>query len=1133
MKLQQLNIHNIASIEDAVIHFDKEPLSNSEVFLITGITGSGKSTILDAICLCLYADTPRLDNTSMEGETKDGDRTIGIKDPRQLLRQNSSECFCKLTFIGNNNVHYEATWSVQRAHRKVSGRLQSKKWSLEDLDRHLIYNNDNEIRSEIRKAIGLEFKQFCRTTMLAQGEFTKFLNSKDDDKAGILQKITGVDIYSKIGAQIYRTTEEKRTAYEASKQRIDDVHILDKEEVDRIQKELDDIQTVLSQLSEEKRVDEQKVQWMKAEQELKEKLATAQQVYDSALKLIQNDDYKQKEATINDWNVTADARNLRSVYKRQKQEEDCARQTLASYKQDFIRIKQGEEWLEHEVEDIDKELKDLTEELEAQKDKAPIYAQTQMIVGQLELISKSKVFIQKETNKKARAEAFLKKELMETLAECENRLKDITNSKNDKQEKLNAKGKELAEMGLPELRQKKDDIVSSRNNIDKAFNAIETLNKERTRRKEEKEKLEKLRKEIDHYEERIAELKVPVDEAETQKEQSKQRMDKLRESIDDWTKTLRTHLHIGEKCPVCQQIINEEIPHEDVLDDLFRNAEQDYLEKERTYNELVAQQTQLKAECKAHESQYKLSKDSYDKDKTVQQSEEEAQKACEVCNILFDENTIEQLDKQAKDLSNRLNELNEQIKNGEQFEKEVNTIRVEFQEVQDSLLKTVKEFNDINSHISDCKKQISAHEGLIAQKQKEISESEAHIQPILENVEWMIDWKEDPGLFATNLKQENENYINLQDALTTKKKILDDYQKSKDEVSGSLKKMVEQCPDWDCIQTNDRIEFPEVLNATRNLEEKITKATTRIQLAVQQKEEALGRLDEFVISNPQYSMERLEELSKIQMAEINRLEKELTFLRNDVFQKKGSLKQVDEQLNHHLTHKPEMDEKDNAASLNEQILLLEDKIKQTSEKRGSLQNQMDEDQRNRTKQADLIKKAEEQKVIYNQWARLNSLLGNADGKKFMKIAQSYVLSNMVHAANRYLRTLTNRYTLRVLPGSFTIMMEDAYQGYAERPASTISGGESFLVSLSLALALSDIGQQLSVDILFIDEGFGTLSGEPLMNAINTLRSLHTASGRQVGIISHVEELQERIPVQIQVVQDGNSSKSEVNVVTIN
>ena len=86
------------------------------------------------------------------------------------------------------------------------------------------------------------------------------------------------------------------------------------------------------------------------------------------------------------------------------------------------------------------------------------------------------------------------------------------------------------------------------------------------------------------------------------------------------------------------------------------------------------------------------------------------------------------------------------------------------------------------------------------------------------------------------------------------------------------------------------------------------------------------------------------------------------------------------------------------------------------------------------------------------------------------------------------------------------------------------------MSLSLALALSDIGQQLAVDTLFIDEGFGTLSGEPLQNAINTLRSLHTKSGRHVGIISHVEELQDCIPVQIQVLQEGNNSSSKVIII---
>jgi exonuclease SbcC len=161
---------------------------------------------------------------------------------------------------------------------------------------------------------------------------------------------------------------------------------------------------------------------------------------------------------------------------------------------------------------------------------------------------------------------------------------------------------------------------------------------------------------------------------------------------------------------------------------------------------------------------------------------------------------------------------------------------------------------------------------------------------------------------------------------------------------------------------------------------------------------------------------------------------------------------------------------------------------------------------------------------------MNALIGDASGSKFRKIAQSYVLQSLIFAANSYMKTLTDRYTLKVSPGTFIIMLEDAYQGYVSRAASTISGGESFLVSLSLALALSDIGQQLAVDTLFIDEGFGTLSGEPLQNAVNTLRSLHSKSGRHVGIISHVEELQDRIPVQIQVMQEGNNSSSKVKII---
>lgn len=167
MKFQKLTIHNIASIEDAIIDFEAEPLVSSEVFLITGKTGAGKSTILDAICLALYADTPRLDGTKMQGTTIDAKREVKIDDPRQLMRRNTSEAHVRLTFLGSNGVSYEATWAVARAYKKITGSIQNKVWELKNLDSGTTLTKDAEIRSELKVAVGLDFSQFCRTTMLA------------------------------------------------------------------------------------------------------------------------------------------------------------------------------------------------------------------------------------------------------------------------------------------------------------------------------------------------------------------------------------------------------------------------------------------------------------------------------------------------------------------------------------------------------------------------------------------------------------------------------------------------------------------------------------------------------------------------------------------------------------------------------------------------------------------------------------------------------------------------------------------------------------------------------------------------------------------------------------------------------
>ncbi len=275
MKLQQLTIHNIASIEDAFIDFQAEPLASSEVFLITGKTGAGKTTILDAICLALYADTPRLNGTNMQGKISDVEQDLTITSPQQLMRRNTGEAFVRLTFTSNSDTHYEATWAISRARKKADGKLQPRTWQLRNLDTDTLLTKDNEVKQEIRLAVGLDFSQFCRTTMLAQGEFTKFLNSKDEEKAEILEKITGADIYSKIGAKIYEICNRQKKLLDEARIRIEGTHTLSDTEIterNTLLTQLEaDYQTLKTLLNTEKN----KLQWLTTSAEIQQTINQA------------------------------------------------------------------------------------------------------------------------------------------------------------------------------------------------------------------------------------------------------------------------------------------------------------------------------------------------------------------------------------------------------------------------------------------------------------------------------------------------------------------------------------------------------------------------------------------------------------------------------------------------------------------------------------------------------------------------------------------------------------------------------------------------------------------------------------------------------------------------------------------
>ena len=177
----------------------------------------------------------------------------------------------------------------------------------------------------------------------------------------------------------------------------------------------------------------------------------------------------------------------------------------------------------------------------------------------------------------------------------------------------------------------------------------------------------------------------------------------------------------------------------------------------------------------------------------------------------------------------------------------------------------------------------------------------------------------------------------------------------------------------------------------------------------------------------------------------------------------------------------------------------------------------------------MLQSIEQQKVLYDQWQQLNGLIGSADGSKYRKFVQGLTLDHLVSLANQQLALLHNRYQLsRREQGELEIEIIDTWQGDTQRDTRTLSGGESFLVSLALALALSElVSQKTRIDSLFLDEGFGTLDNETLEMALNALDNLN-AEGKTIGIISHVEALKERIPVQIKVRKSAGMGYSSLD-----
>ncbi|WP_439851887.1 AAA family ATPase [Pseudomonas syringae] len=270
--------------------------------------------------------------------------------------------------------------------------------------------------------------------------------------------------------------------------------------------------------------------------------------------------------------------------------------------------------------------------------------------------------------------------------------------------------------------------------------------------------------------------------------------------------------------------------------------------------------------------------------------------------------------------------------------------------------------------------------------------------------------------------------------------------------------------------------------------------------------------------HPELDDAALDTLLTYDDAQIEQLREQLQAAEKALEQANVLLQERDQRLQQHQAQHSDLSDNQQLAA---ELLVVQEQLTHSEQQCADLRAELSEDQRRRNANSELQARITDANSEYLRWARLAALIGSAEGDRFRKIAQAYNLDLLVHHANAQLRQLVRRYRLKRGGSMLGLLVMDTEMGDELRSVHSLSGGETFLVSLALALGLASMASStLRIESLFIDEGFGSLDPESLQLAMDALDGLQ-AQGRKVGVISHVQEMHERIPVQIRVRRQGN------------
>lgn len=1133
MKIQRLDIHNLASIEQATIDFAHGALSQEPLFLICGETGAGKTTLLDAICLALYNDTPRMNRTGKEkyrtsqsAEASEQD-TIQINDTRQLMRRNTAEAWVEVDFTGNNDIVYTASWSVARARKKLTGSLQSVKRSLLNHTTGTTLTKVADIKAEIQQAIGLSFEQFCRTTLLAQGDFTLFLQSREEEKSAILEKLTGTDIYTRIGAEIYAIVREKRNEYDAQNQKLQHIRLLSPEEQEAARQQMAQTSGQIAELQQKRTAIGTQAEWIKQNQTVRLRIEQLQKSLDEKQAWLNGDEYRGKQALIGQWTETADARKW--IEERTKQEKllqryEQEKETLA---RQYTALCGGVEYLHNGYTLLQKQALQVSDYLQAQAPHSEMYRQWQTLTAELKAMMSARAQADKYQNEVDR--------LLQTVSQQQT---DIDQQKaalathrqvlKNKETEIEKRQGQLTQLQAPALLKEKQDLDMRKELLLKAGHAITLMHEKTDALKMAQGRVQDLQRQLAQCKEQQPQLETAMQGAVSLWEAAKQLYAKQQLSVSDYARELRATLQTGDKCPVCGQVVNDllsEKHFESVLAPLrtdMESKEQAYRQaqtllhnnrtEQTTYTRLLTEQQGIATQA-ARQSE---------------QAHTHALQAWEQCRLPAHADSPQTLIEQAlAENQQRSAQVNQWLEQAQQLSADMEKLQKERQTLQDELDKAKEKLEQAERLSARLKSDIDNKHQWIADERGKGDEIEQRIRPL-------ISYPEIPSapLLIKQLQADATHYFEQEENLQQLNRRMEQCQQELETIRLSRQAIGEAFNEWNELKTDHIQPVEAMIQAWNRLSTQAGGLKQGITTCLTSIHEMQQLLAPFYSRYPHYDEKALAHLSRYSAADIERLRTDMQQAKDQVTSCRSLLAEEQERLARHMEAQPAMEPETTLDTLAQAGNECDEHINLLNQQIGQWKQLLDEDQRQQAAMGEEKRKADELKAVYEKWDQLNYYFGDAQGTRFRNIAQSFVLKELLNRANYYLNYLTNRYELTCQAGSLTILLHDLYQGGASRPASTLSGGESFLVSLSLALGLSALNRQsLSVDTLFIDEGFGTLSSDYLNTVMNTLEKLHRLGGKKVGIISHVEGLRERIGTQIQVVRTDNAT-SRIEVVTV-